>query len=153
MVSFSLILTICASESHSPLVFTNWPPTIKPQSPSLRHQMMMALRPMVRQPSTDFFYKRTPPSIAQPQRLVRPMKLVANTPYFLFKNHLTSAYKRPTITPISLTSNHNFHSSPPGPNSGEYVFENPFTNSILPTTLKSPTVMNVNMWWIFFQIS
>lgn len=137
---FSFILQICASESHSPLVFTNWPPT-KTQAPSFRHQIMMALRPMMRQPSTDFLYKRAPPLLPQPQRLVRPMKLAANTPHFLLKNHLTSAYKRPTLTP--LTSSHSFQSSPQGPNSGEYVFENPFTKSLLPTTSKSPSVIIV----------
>lgn len=135
---FSFILRICASESHSPLVFTNWPPT-KTQTPSFRHQIMMGLRPMMmmRQPSADFLYKRAP-LLPQPQRLVRPMKLAANTPYFL-KNHLTSTYKRPTAAP--LTSNHNFQSSPPGPNTGEYVFENPFTSSLLQPTSKSPGVM------------
>lgn len=140
-MSFSTLLQVCALESHSPLVFTNWPP-IKNQSPSFRHQMMLALRPMMRQPSTDFLYKRAPPLLPQPQRLVRPMKLVANSPYFLFKNHLSSTYKRPNITPTPLSSTHNFQSSPPGPNTGEYVFENPFTNSLLQTTAKSPLVIS-----------
>ncbi|XP_037026911.1 uncharacterized protein LOC119067840 isoform X2 [Bradysia coprophila] len=139
IVIFSYAIQICVSESHSPLVFTNWPPT---KAPSFRHQIMMALRPMMRQPSADFLYKRAPQLLPQPQRLVRPMKLAVavNTPYFL-KNHLNSAYKRPTPAPLassSLTSSQTFQSSPPGPNTGEYVFENPFSNNLLQTTSKSP---------------
>ncbi|KAJ6637350.1 hypothetical protein Bhyg_10080 [Pseudolycoriella hygida] len=132
---FIFISQACALESHSPLVFTSWPPT-KSQTPSFRQQIMMALRPIMRQPSTDFLYKRTPPLLPQPQRLVRPMKLSGNSPYFLLKNHFTTSYKRPTLTP--LTSINNLKSSPSA-SPGEYVFENPFTNSLLQTQSITPS--------------
>lgn len=108
---------------------------------------MMALRPMMRQPSADFLYKRAPQLLPQQQRLVRPMKLAvaSNTPYFL-KNHLNSAYKRPTPAPLTsspLTLSQTFQSSPPGPNTGEYIYENPFSGNLMlqtQTTSKSPSV-------------
>lgn len=116
--------SVMIGDSKGPLVFSKWPPpqqTGRSQQ-SIRQQILYHLRGNGRIPSNMVVKK-----VAQPlsQRLVRPMKL-AQMP---LKNGapLVSApsYYRPTI---STPPRYRFRSSPPAPNSGEYVYENPFGN-------------------------
>lgn len=94
---------------------------------SLRHQLLYDLRSSGRIPS-PMIMKR----YHTPQRIMRPIKLSV-MPSFMLKAHQQMIHQKPTIaTPLMI----HFQSSPPGPNSGEYVFENPFSSVSLPPVYK-----------------
>lgn len=57
------------------------------------------------------------------QRVMRPLKMQP-MPHYMRKNVVYPVYNPTMSTPQRI----NFHSSPPGPNTGEYVYENPFTS-------------------------
>lgn len=169
ILATALMLTAVAivrAQSNGPLVYPNWPPSLKstvsgkPSSMSAgrHHQLVYQLRsggggsaPSSRyqlavSPSNMFFSHKRPPMTAT--RLMRPtlhMKTMPSLPHHFFggqKNQLINKhpvhyYKKPasssaSASPPSSSSSINhvtkvsFHSSAAGPNSGEYVFENPF---------------------------
>lgn len=110
------------TQPNGPLVFTNWPPVKHQNKPSsMRHQLMYHLRSHHRIPPGGAMRKRfhtmpaPPPHSMSQQRVMRPMKMP-------MMPHYMTVYKPTMSTPQRI----NFHSSPPGPNSGEYVYENPF---------------------------
>lgn len=135
VLSFQLILLIvnCTAsirvgdtQSNGPLVFSKWPPVKQHNSPPpLRHQLMYHLRSHRRIPPGAMRkrFHAMPPPPSHPlsqQRVMRPMKM-HGIPHYVNKY---SMYKPTMSTPPRI----NFHSSPPGPNTGEYVYENPFAS-------------------------
>lgn len=105
--------------SKTPMMFSNWPPiqqSTNGKSPSLRQQIYHHLRTSGRIPS-NMFVKRYPSS------MLRPMKLQS-----LKKAPLVTSpsYYKPNI---QSPPRYRFRSSPQAPNTGEYVFENPFVNA------------------------
>lgn len=120
------MLVVCTSSviinestPKAPLVFSNWPPVQRSSKPqSLRHQILYHLRSNGRIPTP---VKRYP----SPPRVLRPIKMSALP--LPTKGQILQApsYYRPTI---STQPRYRFRSSAPAPNTGEYVFENPFTS-------------------------
>lgn len=117
------------SGSKSSLMYSNWPPvqrSIEPNSPpSLRQQILMHYRNTGRLPS-NMYVKRYPTS------MMRPMKMQS-----LKKAPIVPApsYYKPNI---QLPPRYRFRSSPSAPNTGEYVYENPF---------KTYGTQPVNIWF------
>lgn len=75
--------------------------------------------------------KRLPLPPSPRQHVMRPVPSMHRYAVKQYPHQLTaSSYQRPTIsTPQRIR----FNSSPPGPNTGEYIFENPFTmNNVRP---------------------
>lgn len=112
------------SATKSPLMFSKWPPSYQNgKSQSLRHQIFHQLRSSGRIPSPSMLVKRYPSSPMSV--MMRPMKYAQ-----LKKQPLPQpSYYRPTI---STPPRYRFNSSPQAPNTGEYIFENPFNNLGLP---------------------
>lgn len=106
-----------------PLIFSKWPPTYQNgKSTSLRQQIFHQLRSSGRIPSSSMIVKRYPSALPV---MMRPLKYAQ-----LKKTPLPQpSYYKPTI---STPQRYRFHSSPPAPNTGEYVFENPFSSLGLP---------------------
>lgn len=152
-----MLATLCIAEiqSNGPMVFPSWPPKSNSHnkqslSAAARHQMIFQLRSSPRyqaSPSTMYLsHKRPPPSM--PNRIMRPLKMATMPHYYQAKvqhmplqhHPMHNFFKKPsTHTPSSASGQNNnigsssvtklsFHSSPQGPNSGEYVFENPFAH-------------------------
>lgn len=120
MVVIGGISSIMVSDSatKSPMVFSKWPPYPNSKSSSLRHQIFQHLRTSGRIPQNMIVNRRYPTSMSY---MMRPMK------YAQLKKVPIPApsYYRPTI---STPPRYRFQSSPPAPQSGEYIFENPFNN-------------------------
>lgn len=112
-----------STSNNGPLVFTHWPPVNYNKPQSLRHQLLYHLRSNGRIPA-GVLMKR----YQSPQRVMHPLKMSAMSHHTI--NGMgypvpSPSYYRPTIsTPPRI----HFQSSPPGPNSGEYIFENPFAS-------------------------
>lgn len=116
-------IVVNESATKPPLMFSKWPPPPyqNNKSPSLRQQIFHQLRSNGRIPS-NMIVKRYPPSISQSMSyMMRPMK------YAQLKKVPIPApsYYKPTI---STPPRYRFQSSPSAPNTGEYVFENPFNS-------------------------
>lgn len=114
-------MKLCESETMAggPLVFSNWPP--KQKSQSLRHQLLHQLRNSGRIPPAMVIKRYH-------QRHVRPVKMPTMA-HYVVKKHPAPMFFKPTLsTPARIT----FQSSPAGPHSGEYVYENPFASKSTP---------------------
>lgn len=109
---------------RTPYFSPKWPSLQQSsRSHSLRQQILNQLRNVGRLPS-NMLIRKVPQPIAVPS-FMRPIKV---SPYTLKKGQQLIAapsYYRPTV---STPQKYRFRSSPPAPNSGEYVFENPFAN-------------------------
>lgn len=120
VVNGAVSIRVRDTESNGPLVFSKWPPVKHHNKPpTMRHQLMYHLRSHRRIPPGAMrkrFHTMPSHSLSQ-QRVMRPMKMP-------MMPHYVTVYKPTMSTPHRI----NFHSSPPGPNSGEYVYENPFAN-------------------------
>lgn len=144
-LSFQMILLVvhCAAsirvgdtQSNGPLLFSKWPPVKHHNKPpSLRNQLMYHLRSHHRIPPGAMrkrFHAMPPPPHSLPQqRVLRPVKLPQ---YTMNKGMVYPVYKPTMSTPQRI----NFQSSPPGPNSGEYVYENPFASAAMQPVLCTP---------------
>ena len=102
-------------KGKQPLVYPNWPPT---KSKLPMRTLMLQIRSGSRLPAS-YLMKGYP----QSQRFHRPLKM--SIPNF---NYLKSPmFKRP-LTFAPQQNKHKFvkfHGSPPGPNTGEYIYETP----------------------------
>lgn len=145
VLSFQLLLLVvnCSSsirvddqQSNGPLVFTKWPPVkqYNKPPPSLRNQLMYHIRSHRRVPPGAMrkrFHSMPISSHSMPQqRVMRPMKMPM-MPHYMSKGVMYQVYKPTMSTPQRI----NFQSSPPGPNTGEYVYENPFASMPMPPVL------------------
>lgn len=112
-------IMINESATKQPLMFSKWPPSYQnSKSQSLRQQIFHQLRSSGRIPSPSMIVKRYPSSMPI---MMRPMKYAQ-----LKKTPIPQpSYYRPTI---STPPRYRFHSSAQAPNTGEYIFENPFNN-------------------------
>lgn len=108
-------IMVSDSVTKAPLVFSKWPPYQNGKSSSLRNQIFQHLRSAGRIPP-NMIVKRYPSSMY----MMRPMKYpqLKKVPI-----QALPSYYRPTI---STPPRYRFQSSPGAPNSGEYIFENPF---------------------------
>lgn len=150
------ILSICGAEissNNGPLVYPNWPPKSSGLNKHpARHQLVFQLRSSPNRFSgspNGLFYSSNKRPMAMPlinNRLMRPIKLSAMPAhYFQSKMHRPqipqlhishqpvqqqhSYVKKPVGNSATAASSKiTFHSSPKGPNSGEYIYENPFTH-------------------------
>lgn len=109
---------------RTPYFSPKWPPLQQSsRSHSLRQQILNQLRNVGRLP-TNMLIRKVPQPIAVPSYM-RPIKV---SPYTMKKGQQLIAapsYFRPTV---STPQKYRFRSSPSAPNSGEYVFENPFAH-------------------------
>lgn len=134
VVNSATSIRVGDSQSNGPLVFTKWPPVKQHNKPpSLRHQLVYHLRTNGRIPPPGAMRKRyhsMPPPPPQ-QRVMRPMKMPM-MPHYMTKGVVYPVYKPTMSSPPRM----NFHSSMPGPNTGEYVYENPFASMPMPMPIQ-----------------
>lgn len=101
-------------------------PSLQPngRSHSLRQQIFHQLRASGRIPA-NMLIRKMPQQMAVAPSYMRPIKIA---PMSMQKGQpiiASPSFYRPTV---STPSKYRFRSSPPAPNSGEYIFENPFAN-------------------------
>lgn len=147
---------------NGPLVYPNWPPKPSPPTPRQRPHLLLQLRNInvprfpIAMASNLFYNKRPPPPPQLPlspqqtimanlrQQYMRPFKMpmphyfptAKNQPYQFAKKPSTPNNGIPAAfssSPGSSITKIKFHSSPSGPHTGEYVFENPFTHITVST--------------------
>lgn len=120
-----------SSDSNGPLVFTKWPPVKHSKHPnSLRQHLMYHLRANSRLPP-KFMMKQLPVPLSPAHKhVMRPAQSMHRYSVKKYPHQMgISPYMRPTL---SSPQKIRFNSSPAGPNTGEYIFENPF----IPTNIR-----------------
>lgn len=115
-------IMVSDSATKAPLMFSKWPPYSNSKSPALRHQIFQHLRSSGRIPQ-NMIVKRYPSYVMRPMKYAQLKKV----PLPQLQPQPQPSYYRPTI---STPPRFRFQSSLSAPNSGEYIFENPFNINI-----------------------
>lgn len=112
-----------SSDSNGPLVFTKWPPVKHSKHPnSLRQHLMYHLQANSRLPPKYMMNRLPLPS--SHKHVMRPAQSTHRYAVKKYPHQLrVGPFMRPTL---SSPQKIHFNSSPPGPNTGEYIYENPF---------------------------
>lgn len=133
------------SGSKPSLMFSNWPPVQRSTEfktpPSLRQQILLYYRNTGRLPS-NMFVKRYPTTMMRPMKMQSLKKApVIPAPSYYKSN-------------IQLPPRYRFRGSPSAPNTGEYIYENPFKNlGTQPVNLNFCFILCVLICWNHKEIS